>query len=162
MTTTRCLGWPSPIRAIWSEPTIRCVTLNPVCQEELYNPGRDVSINPNGNSILTSQRPVPDVRLGYTSTRRLPEAPKNSLTHDFFGNHIFGYLSNIDDWDMRKARREHGAVFPNRNSRRPVSGQHLGLFEYRTGRFLLFVRRVAVPAQSALDQTAEIGPHIFT
>ena len=29
------------------------VTLNPVCQEELYNPGREVSINPNENSILT-------------------------------------------------------------------------------------------------------------
>ena len=28
------------------------VTLNPVCQEELFNPGRDVSINPNENSIL--------------------------------------------------------------------------------------------------------------
>ena len=32
------------------------------------NPGRDVSINPNKNSILTPQRPVPDVRLGYAST----------------------------------------------------------------------------------------------
>ena len=40
----------------------------PVCQEELYDPGRDVSINPNENSILTPQRPVPDVRLGYAST----------------------------------------------------------------------------------------------
>ena len=29
------------------------VTGPPVCQEELYNPGRDVSINPNENSILT-------------------------------------------------------------------------------------------------------------
>ena len=29
------------------------VPLNPICQEELYNPGRDVSINPNENSILT-------------------------------------------------------------------------------------------------------------
>ena len=29
------------------------VLLHPVCQEELYNPGRDVSINPNENSILT-------------------------------------------------------------------------------------------------------------
>ena len=27
--------------------------LNPICQEELYDPGRDVSINPNENSILT-------------------------------------------------------------------------------------------------------------
>ena len=26
-------------------------TVHPVCQEELYNPGRDVSINPNENSI---------------------------------------------------------------------------------------------------------------
>ena len=37
----------------------------PICQEELYNPGQDVSINPNENSILTNQRLVPDVRLGY-------------------------------------------------------------------------------------------------
>ena len=29
------------------------VTVPPVCQEEPYNPGRDVSINPNENSILT-------------------------------------------------------------------------------------------------------------
>ena len=27
-----------------------------------------MSINPNKNSILTPQRPVPDVRLGYAST----------------------------------------------------------------------------------------------
>ena len=27
------------------------VTLHPVCQEKLYNPGREVSINPNENSI---------------------------------------------------------------------------------------------------------------
>ena len=37
------------------------VPLNPICQEELCNPGRDVSINPNENAILTPQRPVPDV-----------------------------------------------------------------------------------------------------
>ena len=43
-------------------------TVHPVCQEELYNPGRDVSINPNENSILTPWRPVPDVRLGCAST----------------------------------------------------------------------------------------------
>ena len=47
--------------------TVHGVDLYPVCQEELYNPGRDVSINPNENSILTPQRPVPDVRLGYAS-----------------------------------------------------------------------------------------------
>ena len=29
------------------------VPLNPVCQEEPYNPGRNASINPNENSILT-------------------------------------------------------------------------------------------------------------
>ena len=44
------------------------VRVHPVCQEELYDPGRDVSINPNENSILTPQHPVPDVRLGYTPT----------------------------------------------------------------------------------------------
>ena len=47
--------------------TVHGVPLNPICQEEPYNPGQDVSINPNKNSILTPQRPVPDVRLGYTS-----------------------------------------------------------------------------------------------
>ena len=35
------------------------VTVPPVCQEEPYNPGRDVSINPNENSILTPYRPFP-------------------------------------------------------------------------------------------------------
>ena len=29
------------------------VTVHPICQEELYNPGQDVPINPNENSILT-------------------------------------------------------------------------------------------------------------
>ena len=29
------------------------MTVHPVCQEEPYNPGRDVSINPNKDSILT-------------------------------------------------------------------------------------------------------------
>ena len=29
------------------------LTVHPACQEELYNPGRDVSINPNEDSILT-------------------------------------------------------------------------------------------------------------
>ena len=28
------------------------VSVHPVCQEELYNPGRNVSINPNEDSIL--------------------------------------------------------------------------------------------------------------
>ena len=48
--------------------TVHGVLLNPVCQEELYNPGRNVSINPIWNPILTPQRTVPDVRLGYAST----------------------------------------------------------------------------------------------
>ena len=48
--------------------TLQGVLLNPICQEELYNPGRDVSINPNYNPTLTPQRTVPDVRLGYAST----------------------------------------------------------------------------------------------
>ena len=30
-----------------------------VCQDELCNPGHDVSTNPNKNSILTHQRPLP-------------------------------------------------------------------------------------------------------
>ena len=49
------------------------MTVHPICQEEPYNPGQDVSINPNKNSILTPQRPVPDVRLGYTSTGQKQE-----------------------------------------------------------------------------------------
>ena len=42
-----------------------------VCQDELYNPGQDVPINPTSNPMLTHQRPFPDVRLGHTSTRHL-------------------------------------------------------------------------------------------
>ena len=48
--------------------TVQGVLLNPVCQEELFNPGRDVSINPIYNPILTPQRTVPGVRLGYASS----------------------------------------------------------------------------------------------
>ena len=48
--------------------TVQGVLLNSVYQEELFNPGRDVSINPKENPILTPQRTVPDVRLGYAST----------------------------------------------------------------------------------------------
>ena len=33
--------------------TVHGVLLHLVCQEEIYNPGRDVSVNPNENSILT-------------------------------------------------------------------------------------------------------------
>ena len=33
--------------------TLHGVPLNPICQEKLYDPGRDMSINPNKNSILT-------------------------------------------------------------------------------------------------------------
>ena len=51
-----------------SAETDQGVSLNPICQEELYDPGRNVSINPNKDSILTLKRPVPDVRLGYAST----------------------------------------------------------------------------------------------
>ena len=52
--------------------TVHGVLLNPVCQEELYNPGRDVSINSKENPILTPQRAFPDARLGCTPTRRFP------------------------------------------------------------------------------------------
>ena len=31
----------------------RQMVVHQVCQEEIYNPGRDVSINPNEDSILT-------------------------------------------------------------------------------------------------------------
>ena len=48
--------------------TVQGVLLNPICQVELFNPERDVSINTNYNPILTPQRPAPDVRLEYTST----------------------------------------------------------------------------------------------
>ena len=46
------------------------VTVHPVCQKKLYDPGRDVSINPNENSILTPQRPGPDVRLAARGESR--------------------------------------------------------------------------------------------
>ena len=55
-------------RAVADALTVQGVLLNPVFQEELFNPGRDVSINPKENPILTPQRTVPDVRLGYAST----------------------------------------------------------------------------------------------
>ena len=42
------------------------------CQEELINPGRDVSINSNCNSIRTHQRHLHDASLGHTPTRHLP------------------------------------------------------------------------------------------
>ena len=44
------------------------VRIHPICQEELYDPGRNVSINLNKDSILTPQRSVPDVRIGCAST----------------------------------------------------------------------------------------------
>ena len=44
------------------------VTLPPALSGRTLNPGRNVSINPNENSILTRLSPVPDVRLGYAST----------------------------------------------------------------------------------------------
>ena len=57
----QCLPRPgSPLEA---RPLTFGVPLHPVCQEEPYNPGRDVSINPNKNSILTLSRTIPDVRL---------------------------------------------------------------------------------------------------
>ena len=61
----------------------KAVTVPPICQEELFNPGLDVSINPNYNPILTPQRPVPDVRLGYASTGHL-QSRRFSLAYDFF------------------------------------------------------------------------------
>ena len=60
-------------RAVADAWTVQGVLLNPVCQKELFNPGRDVSINPDYNPILTPQRPVPDVRLGYASTGQKQE-----------------------------------------------------------------------------------------
>ena len=55
-------------RAVADALTVQGVLLNPACQEELFNPGRDVSINPDYNPILTPQRTVPYVRLGDAST----------------------------------------------------------------------------------------------
>ena len=76
---------PSATRAQFFQPferaqaaldvgTVHGVPLNPVCQEELCDPGRNVSINPNQNSILTLQRTVTDVRLECTSARHPQEA----------------------------------------------------------------------------------------
>ena len=50
------------------DPQVGLPLPKPIKWIVVYNPGRDVSINPNYNSILTPQRPVPDVRLWYTST----------------------------------------------------------------------------------------------
>ena len=63
--------------------TVHGVLLNPDCQEELFNPGPDVSINPNYNPILTPQGTVPDVGLGFTSIRHL-QIRRISLAYDFF------------------------------------------------------------------------------
>ena len=52
------------------------VTLSPICQEELCDPVQDMSINPKENSILTPQRPVPDVRLEYASTGQKQEVQR--------------------------------------------------------------------------------------
>ena len=41
-----------------------------ICQEKLFNPGQDVSINPDNDSILTHSISTPDVRLGHTPTCR--------------------------------------------------------------------------------------------
>ena len=74
--------------------TVHGVPLYPVCQEELYNPGRDVSINPNENSILTPQRPVPDVRLGYASTgqSKIMRGERAVVSHE----RPFGWLLTFD------------------------------------------------------------------
>ena len=47
---------PRPIEPVEADhPDLaNAVTVRPICQEEPYNPGLDVSINPNENSILTS------------------------------------------------------------------------------------------------------------
>ena len=55
------------------------VPLHPVCQEELYNPGREVSIDPNNDAILTPWRPDPDARLGYTPTGQKQEVQRRDL-----------------------------------------------------------------------------------
>ena len=58
--------------------TVQGVLLHPICQEELCNPGRDVSINPNQNSILTTQGP-PAVDATSPTLRLMPR-PDDSLT----------------------------------------------------------------------------------
>ena len=69
---------------------MRGVLLNPVCQEELYNPGQNVSINPNQNSILTHQGTVPDVKLGYASTgqSKIMRGERAVVSHE----RTFGWL----------------------------------------------------------------------
>ena len=65
------------------------MTVNPICQEEFYDPGRDVSINPNKNSILTPQQPVPDVRLGYASTGQIQDVQRDEKgMFCNFGGHL--------------------------------------------------------------------------
>ena len=76
-----------------------CIQL---CQEKLYNPGLDVTINPNWNSILTHQRHFPDVRLGHTSTRHLPLATR-TLSRMIYS---ISCLVLIDEW-VAYARQFH-------------------------------------------------------
>ena len=99
---SRCwLCWPLRCRLRqrkrWSADAVAVqgVLLNPICQEELYNPGRDVSINPNEDSIRTPWSPVPDVRLGYAPTGQKQEVQLREravVSHE----RPFGWLSAHD------------------------------------------------------------------
>ena len=55
------------------------VTVPPVCQEEPYNPGRDVSINPNENSILTLWRRDYNQIRPHSALAYRPPAPEAKL-----------------------------------------------------------------------------------
>ena len=52
--------------------TVHGVPPHPICQEELNDPGRDVSINSNKDSILTLQRPIPVGPATSLSVRFFP------------------------------------------------------------------------------------------
>ena len=86
------------------------VTVHPVCQEEPYNPGLDVSINPNENSILTLQRPVSDMRLGYTPTRRFPRW-RESLSVRLFPFREVTPMGTFEDLVWTEGLKLHHDIF---------------------------------------------------
>ena len=61
---------------------------------KIYKPGRDVSTNPDYNPILTQQRTVPEVRLGYASTgqSKIIRGGKIVVSHEW----PFGWLLAYD------------------------------------------------------------------
>ena len=86
---------------------------SPVCQEELYDPGRNVSINSKENPILTPERAFPDVRLGYTPTRRFPRHPFRGVSgYRAWGAPPAGRKARADTPGLTKPRSRSNEVKP--------------------------------------------------